>query len=690
MFPINDTLWTVYIKNALIRNVTPCWVDIVGDDSHPACYYYLNDVATVPREIAFRMRLNCNPLSNNPNKYELKEFVWGVQIVNMFNTILYSIYVNATTANYTLEIWDSTNTKIYSTPIILNNPETLNDNVRVKNAGTIFSSDAPTIPDKDFFLDFRVPVNAFTGFNFDTDVYKLCFFTSTQENIINKEYICGELINKPSGAALCVSKHIESGPSIICACSTATWVLHVVIENCGNVDLTDVVLTDTINSEIASNATIVLMPNVGPVLVGNQITWNIGTLQAGEKQTLGIEITGYFDTPGHKIFDVGEVDCDELAPIPFKDVGIDVIKSTDKLIVQKSIIEGPNKVSLCDIETWKLRIYLKNTCEADLAALSVFDEINCKFSLEEPVILTPSKGYAYIEGKKIYWNIELLRVDEEATLDITLKGFFTAEGLNIFNKGYVYSGCIGEIYFQDEGIEVFAPEITDTIDVYGKIQDLKTGQILDDVLAIVYDNRCNKIRVETFDKRYNISLKAGTYIIKFSKEGYVDKILIVVLLADMDIYFDIKMLKKVAAVCSRETANKDLYLRIIKERVDADIVFSKSTCINTEALIENLCDVVENIEANSVCNSKLLVDFTIEKNIVYKLNNEKNLKYEDYDFSVCIPLNGNIEGCNLVYNYKSNGNYYCKDGNIVYNIAYIKFNGYFVCDSDVLVNGADK
>lgn len=636
------------------------------------------------------MRLNGNPLSNNPNKYELKEFVWGVQIVNMFNSVLFSVYVNATTDNYALEVWDSTNTKIYSTPIILNSPETANDNVRVRSAGTVFPCGGPTIPDEDFFLDFRVHVSAFEGFDFDTDTYKLCYFTSTQENVINKDYECGSLINKPEGAALCVSKHIESGPSIICACSTAIWVLHVVIENCGDVDLNNVVLTDTINSEIASNATIVLMPNVGPVLVGNQITWNIGTLQAGEKQTLGIEITGYFDTPGHKIFDEGEVDCDELDPIPFKDVGIDVMTIEDKLIVNKSIIEGPERISLCDIETWKLRIYLKNTCEVDLAALSVFDEINCNFSLEEPVELSPSKGYAYAEDKKIYWDIELLRADEEATLNITLKGFFTKEGLNIFNKGYVYSDCIGEIPFQDDGIEVFAPEIVDIIDIDGKIQDLKTGQLLNDVLVTIYDNKCNKIKVETFDKRFNVSLKAGTYVIKFSKEGYVDKILIVVLQSDMDIYFDIKMLKKTGVLCNTEKINKDLYLSIIKERVDADVVFSKFTCINTESVIENVCDVVENIKPNLVCNSKLLIDFTIEKNIVYKLKNEKNLKYDDYVFSVCMPICRNIDGCRFVYNYKSNGNYYCKDENIVYNIAYIKFNGYFVYDRDVLTNGADE
>lgn len=687
MFPINDTLWTVYIKNALIRNVTPCWVDIVGDDSHPACYYYLNDAATVPREIAFRMRLNGNPLSNNPNKYELKEFVWGVQIVNMFNSILFSVYVNATTDNYALEIWDATNTKIYSTPIILNSPETVNDNVRVRSAGTVFPCGGPTIPDEDYFLDFRVPVDKFTGFNFDTDTYKFCYFTSTQENVINKDYECGPLINKPSGAVLCVSKHIESGPSIICACYTATWVLHVVIENCGDVDLTNVVLTDTINSEIASNATIVLMPNVGPVLVGNQITWNIGTLKAGEKQTLGIEITGYFDTPGHKIFNEGEVDCDQLDPIPFKDVGIDVIKSTDKLIVQKSIIEGPDKVSLCDIETWKLRIYLKNTCEADIAALTVFDEINCSFSLEEPVVLTPSKGYAYSDGKKIYWDIELLRADEEATLDITLKGFFTKEGLNIFNKGYVYSDCLGEFPFQDDGIEVLDFKIEDFIDVDGKIQDLKTGELLDDVLVTVYDNKCNKIKVETFDKIYNISLKGGTYVIKFSKEGYIDKILIVIIQSDMDIYFDVKMVKKVTVVCDSSIQNTDLYLSIIKERIDADVVFSRATCINTKAVIENLCDVIDNIEANIICSSKVFIDFTIEKNIVYKLYNEKDFKYEKYDLSVCVPIGKDIKGCSFIYNYKNNGNYYCKDENIVYNIAYIKFNGYFACDKDVLTNG---
>jgi hypothetical protein len=77
MFPINDVDWITYIQNAVANNETPCWADIVGDVQYPAAYYYLYPTPSPnPTEVAFRMRLNGDPLSNNPNVYTLKEFVW--------------------------------------------------------------------------------------------------------------------------------------------------------------------------------------------------------------------------------------------------------------------------------------------------------------------------------------------------------------------------------------------------------------------------------------------------------------------------------------------------------------------------------------------------------------------------------------------------------------------------------------
>ena len=68
MFPPSDSDWITYIQNAIPNNENPCWVDIVGDAQNPAAYYYLSPTPIpTPTEVAFRMRMNGDPLSNNPN-----------------------------------------------------------------------------------------------------------------------------------------------------------------------------------------------------------------------------------------------------------------------------------------------------------------------------------------------------------------------------------------------------------------------------------------------------------------------------------------------------------------------------------------------------------------------------------------------------------------------------------------------
>lgn len=91
MFPINEN-WIPYISAAAPNNVRPCWVDIVGDAQDPAAYDYLDPPAPdPPTDVAFRMRLNGDPLGNNPNVYELKEFVWGVLIRDDSNAVLFTV-----------------------------------------------------------------------------------------------------------------------------------------------------------------------------------------------------------------------------------------------------------------------------------------------------------------------------------------------------------------------------------------------------------------------------------------------------------------------------------------------------------------------------------------------------------------------------------------------------------------------
>ncbi|HPR39929.1 MAG TPA: hypothetical protein PKV62_02815, partial [Oscillospiraceae bacterium] len=404
MFPPSDSDWITYIQNAIPNNENPCWVDIVGDAQNPAAYYYLSPTPSpTPTEVAFRMRLNGDPLSNNPNVYALKEFVWGVIIKSSSNAVLFTIYVDASGDTYRLQVKDASSVLIYDVPIALNNPSQPTDNVRVVDAGAYFPCASPMIPDEDFFLDFTLPTSVFGTFNFTTSVYRLCYFTSTQAIEINKEIVCGPIINPPIDTpVLCVTKRIICGPTTICTNETHSWFLLITLYNCGTVPVNNVVLTDTINTDMVLTSTPVFIPNAGVVYdSGTQtLTWNIGTINMGDRVALAIELAGYFTTPGHSVLDSGAVNGTDLPATNFADHGI-LVYEQDQLTAEKQIVSGPMCIEKCRIAAWTFRITVTNTGVLDISNVKVVDQINSHFTIESGPLLTPSRGNAVFSGNEI-------------------------------------------------------------------------------------------------------------------------------------------------------------------------------------------------------------------------------------------------------------------------------------------------
>ncbi|WDC84869.1 hypothetical protein PL321_04490 [Caloramator sp. mosi_1] len=190
MFPINDSLWIIYTQDglpitAVPNNASPCSTDIVGDLLNPAAYYYIDPITEEERDVCFRMRLNDTPLKNVSGDF--KEFVWGV-FINFGSGLKYTFTIDTSGANYRLLITNPFGVIIYNVPVVLGT------NVRVIKATTQFA--CGKTPNDDYFLDFRAPLSAFEGFNFDTTVFSLCYFTSTQNLILIKDIICGDEINK--------------------------------------------------------------------------------------------------------------------------------------------------------------------------------------------------------------------------------------------------------------------------------------------------------------------------------------------------------------------------------------------------------------------------------------------------------------------------------------------------------------
>ena len=695
MFPINDNDWIPYIQAAAPDNVNPCWLDIVGDVQYPAAYYYLYPAASLnPTEVAFRMRLNGDPLSNNPNVYALKDFVWGVVIRHSTNAVLFTILVNASGNTYRLQVTDSSSTLIYNDAIVLNNPSQPADNVRVADAGAHFPCANPMVPDEDYFLDFTLPTSVFVGLNFASSTYRLCYFTSTQAITINKEFVCGMIINPPVGTpVLCVTKQIISAPLPACTNETYSWVVLITIYNCGTVPVNNVVLTDTLNSSIVLPVPPIFIPNVGVVYnAGTRVvTWNIGTINIGDTLALTINMTGYFAAPGHYILDSGTVNGTSLAQTFFADHGI-LVYAPNQLTINKQIVSGPLSVEKCKISTWILSITATNTEITDIPNVVIMDDFNSSFTIESGPQLTPSAGYASFSGNQIIWTIDDLVGNSSETLLITVTGFFSSEGHNIFDTGSALDQCMQTITFQDTGIDVIPISITKEIKISGDILDCKTNELLDGVSATVYDRKCKIIGTNTFEQQYEFDLPAGIYTVLFEKEGYNRKFLSLVLQSDMDITADINMAPK-AAVAPIQVGNGseasllDAFSGIICDKIDAEIVYSSLICVNSEAQVEFLDDMVDSYSCSAVCSSKLHLVFNLEKNLIYKLHQTKNFIYDTRNVPICYPLLNGNNCSNTKCSLRVKHVMHCKEQNLVYNIACLQFVAYLINETDILING---
>ena len=694
MFPPNDSDWIIYIQSAIPDNVSPCWVDIVGDMSYPAAYYYLFPPYPdlFPTEVAFRMRLNGDPLNMNPNLYVLKEFVWGVVIRDESNNVLYTIQVNASGSLYNLQVIDSSSALIYDVPITLNNPSLPTDNVRVVDAGANFPCLNPMVPDEDYFLDFTLPTYVFGAFNFVSSTYRLCYFTSTQDNVINRDFICGMIINPPiETPVLCVTKQILSGHGSACVDEIHTWLLLITIFNCDTVAATNVVLSDTLNSDIVFSIPPIFIPsaNVSYNTGTRVVTWNVGTVNAGDTVALTINLTGSFASPGHYILNSGTVTGTNLTPIIFGDHGILIYKQ-NQLTVTKEIISGPLSIEKCRISTWTLRITVTNTDVTDIPNVMLTDHFSSSFTIESGPQFTPSAGTVIFSGEDILWNIDVLAGISSETLLITATGFFSTEGHIVFDSGFVPFEC-GEVSFEDPGIDVLPASIVKNIEVSGDILDCSTGELLDGVSATVYDHTCKIINSYTFDQHYELSLPAGIYSVLFEKDGYRKKFLSLVLQSDLNLTADVNMAPKAAPSVQAATATDlDLFSGIVCEKIDADIVYSSLICVNSEAQVECLNDIIDRHSCSVVCTSKLRLTLDIEKNLVYRLNQTKQFKYDMRVVRICYPLSNGCQCTNTKCYTQVKQVLHCKEQNLVYNIAYLSFTAYLLNDNDILVNGTPK
>jgi hypothetical protein len=159
----------------------------------------------------------------------------------------------------------------------------------------------------------------------------------------------------------------------------------------------------------------------------------------------------------------------------------------------------------------------------------------------------------------------------------------------------------------------------------------------------------------------------------------------------MDITADIDMAPESAVasvqIDSGSNDKLDIFSGRMCEKIDAEVVYSSLACVNSEAQVESLDDIVDSFSCSLVCNSKLHLVLNLEKNLVYKLDQIKNFVYSTRSVPICYPLmNGEICSSKRCY-VQVKHVIHCKEQNHVYNIAYLQFTAYLFNDTDILING---
>ncbi len=327
VFPQN---WVVDIQTAVAGNVSPCWVDIIGFNG---VGNEATDHQLTTEYIYFRMRLNGDPLSDS----SFENFVWGVEIRDICNEIIFVARVNGSGNTDKVQILGGNGmagTVIYEEDIIITDPDTTKINVEVSEANTVTVCPQNL---KDYFFDYKLPRDQFIKngeiFDFDTQTYKFCYFTSQNANNINKEQpLCGPFINPPVDKPFLNAQKDIEGPNPIEVNVVGQWKLTIQIDNPSQIEVTDIVVNDIIlNSE---TTVIFLNQSKGNVIENptGEITWDNFSLANGEMATLEIVIEGSFSTTGCRFLDEGTINGSwsggEIEEVMFCDCGICVIQPT--------------------------------------------------------------------------------------------------------------------------------------------------------------------------------------------------------------------------------------------------------------------------------------------------------------------------------------------------------------------------
>ncbi|WP_018305909.1 DUF4183 domain-containing protein [Desulfitobacterium hafniense] len=261
-----------------------------------------------------------------------------------------------------------------------------------------------------------------------------------------------------------VSKGLEltntilSGPTQVTRGQTCTWRAELKLTNLSGVELSDLLVTDTLLIENISNVNVVSISHGDAHLVNREIHWSLTGLKPLEMAVLVLDITGSFTQEGLSALDTasgsgklgtGKPETGRLSTNLARDIQIivlpEIIPVQEALFLQTSVLTIPLTGSLGTPKRWELSLEITNLSHEVIRNILVTDTILLdKLKWTDTVFV--SSGEVATAHNTLLWTIEELLPGRTLTARFAIEGLFNTTGLRSLSRavasGWSLNSCV--------------------------------------------------------------------------------------------------------------------------------------------------------------------------------------------------------------------------------------------------------
>lgn len=265
----------------------------------------------------------------------------------------------------------------------------------------------------------------------------------SSNGLVKSNLVSGEDIQV--GRGLEITKTITYGPLEVNKGISDTWRVELKIANHYDFCTLNNLMRDKLFIEEIHKIQFISYTKGKVSLIGNEILWEVGTLETLEVVVLVLEIKGSFAVEGYRILDsaevVGSIAAGKIFSGPAEDFSIIVYpieKSVNsQLVLQKFVNTEPLIAFSGKYAKWRFTIKITNTSKDTLKDIIItdyllFDEF-CGLQ-----ILYIASGEVEVSHSSIFWKIRELQPSKTYSAVFEIMGLFNATGIRSLNRCIAY------------------------------------------------------------------------------------------------------------------------------------------------------------------------------------------------------------------------------------------------------------